>query len=344
MASCELCARLETIAAFVIRLLACSVLLPGPNGALGAMTDRGSEEAVEEIESRGGSVRRDDRMLGKPVVNVLLQGKRFQDSNLAAYTRAFPRLMFLTIDCPNVTDAGLKLMTKSPSLRSLWIRSPIITGSGFENLKSFENLLMLRLSCPQLKNAALKPVAAMKHLTSLDLECPGVSDVGLALLKDSPLFRLHIRKTKLNGKTLASLGEMRNLNDLSILDSTLDETSLVSLSTLRGMTRLALSGSEVTDKMLEQLRMLHNLRHLHLIDTKVSEDAVKSLKTALPRLAVKLTETGQKSGDFVLPPISLGFPAGIPGFPDSGFGFRGHHTQLTDSARIQAFPAPFRDC
>ena len=94
----------------------------------------------------------------------------------------------LTIDCSAVTDAGPRDRDESGiASYLLTIRSPKVTGSGFQHLDRMENLRVLRISCPNLTDAGLKFAASNKTLRKLDLDCLAVSKGGIGLLKDSPL-------------------------------------------------------------------------------------------------------------------------------------------------------------
>jgi internalin A len=75
-------------------------------------------DAVKLVEKLGGKITRDERLAGKPVVGVTLDGCDVTDSNLKTL-KELKQLRQLDLDHTKVTDAGLKELTALKQLLEL---------------------------------------------------------------------------------------------------------------------------------------------------------------------------------------------------------------------------------
>jgi hypothetical protein len=120
--------------------------------------DDAEDKAVAFVEKLGGTVERDEKAPGKPVVTV----------NFAS---------------TQVTDEGMKDLKELRNLSSLVLRRTQVTDSGLKELKELKCLSMLDLCGTPVTDAALKQLMELKNLSSLSLAATWVTDTGLKELK-----------------------------------------------------------------------------------------------------------------------------------------------------------------
>src|SRR5581483_2615286 len=91
-----------------------------------ARTDEAS--AVAAVKQFGGSIERDDKMAGKPVVTVIIHNAKITDADLKIL-KEFKELTELELNCANVTDAGLKELKDLKQLTVLSLDFTKMTGA-----------------------------------------------------------------------------------------------------------------------------------------------------------------------------------------------------------------------
>ncbi len=100
-----------------------------------ARADEAEDKAVALVEKRGGTVTRDEKRLGKPVVAVDLRGTTVADAGLKELA-PFTNLSSLNFLGTDVTDAGLKELAPLKSLRSLDLHRTNATEEGVKALRA----------------------------------------------------------------------------------------------------------------------------------------------------------------------------------------------------------------
>src|SRR5262245_37392912 len=91
--------------------------------------------AVKMIQKLGGQVVRDDKLPGKPVVDVDLDTTKVTDAGLREL-KELKSLQLLNLSGTKVTDAGLKELKELKSLRSLYLRHTKVTDAGVKELQA----------------------------------------------------------------------------------------------------------------------------------------------------------------------------------------------------------------
>ncbi len=116
------------------------------------------DKAVAFVEKLRGTVTRDDKATGKPVVTVSL-----------GYTK--------------VTDAGLKELAPLKNLTTFNLNGTEVTSAGLKELAPLKNLTNLDLWGTKVTDAGLKELANLKNLAALDLGRTEVTDAGMKELQ-----------------------------------------------------------------------------------------------------------------------------------------------------------------
>jgi internalin A len=166
----------------MLRTLAFALAVSGLCLCSPIQADDAEDKAVAFVEKLDGTVTRDEKAPGKPVLTVNL-----------SYTK--------------VTDAGLKELAALQNLNTLNLRGTQVTDAGLKELAPLKTLTTLRLGKTDVTDAGLKELAALKNLTTLGLSETKVTDVGLKELATlKTLTALHMGKTDV---TDAGLKELR---------------------------------------------------------------------------------------------------------------------------------------
>jgi len=123
--------------------------------ALGGVARTDEAEAAKRIENLGGTVTRDDKQPGSPVVKVTLTGPKVTDDDLKLLTQ-FPQLAALELSGAGVTDAGLRQLRDRKQLKSLSLSHTLVTDAGLEEVKDLKQLESLNLFHTKVTAAGVK--------------------------------------------------------------------------------------------------------------------------------------------------------------------------------------------
>ncbi|HEY3965415.1 MAG TPA: hypothetical protein VGM05_12740, partial [Planctomycetaceae bacterium] len=140
-------------------------------------------QAIEKVEQLGGSVIRDDKLPGRPVIGVHLQrSKKFNDEDMRLLV-AFPSLTRLMLN-RQITNVGVKELGRHKNLTELEISGAQITDTGLIELRELKKLTILGLNGTQITDAGLREFREFKNLTTLLLGRTKITDAGLGELKE----------------------------------------------------------------------------------------------------------------------------------------------------------------
>ena len=101
--------------------------------------DNAEEKSVKFVEKLGGKVTRDQKLLGKPVIDVFQSWDDVTDARLKELA-GLKSLTILNLGGTKVTDAGLKELTEIKSLTGLGLRFTAVTDTGMKQLAGFKKL------------------------------------------------------------------------------------------------------------------------------------------------------------------------------------------------------------
>jgi hypothetical protein len=143
--------------------------------------------AVEAVKKLGGTVSRDEKAPGKPVVGVSFAGStELTDKGLkevAGALAALKDLKWLDLSRTQVTDTGLKEVAGLKGLQKLRLPATEVTDAGLKHLKKLKELRELDLSITKVSDKGVKELADLKTLRRLSLLGSGVTDKGFEELK-----------------------------------------------------------------------------------------------------------------------------------------------------------------
>jgi hypothetical protein len=175
-------------------------------------------QAVQYIESLGGSVTRDEKAKGKPVVEVDLElGDEVIGVQHLNRLAAIRSLRTLNLSGPNMTDARLKELAGLKGLETLNLRHTEVTDEGMKDLAKMQALQELDVSWTKVTDAALKDLADLPALQKLDLRENKVTDAGLKDLAGlKTLQTLNLSSTGVTDAGLKDLAGLPTLQNLAL--------------------------------------------------------------------------------------------------------------------------------
>jgi hypothetical protein len=175
-----------------VMALGLSLLLGGACAAAGPPVES-AVRVFEAMESDGRRVHvyRDERLPGKPVVQLVLADLDIRDRHLALLGE-FPEVRALSLDHSGVTDAGMSRLMLLPKLEWLSMSATRITDRGLDRItRDLRGLKHLVLTETRVTDAGLRNLAALRSLESLDLrDTRNITDAGLRALKAVPSLRV----------------------------------------------------------------------------------------------------------------------------------------------------------
>lgn len=143
-----------------MRRIAIAVLVLCP---LVARADDAEEKAVKFIFSVGGSVERDEKADGRPVIVVKLKGSKVTDAGLKELL-AIKQLRFVDLSQTQITDAGLKKLATIETLTGLNLSNTRVTDLGMKEIATFKKLEGLVLQNTKVTNKGLKEIGKLEPL------------------------------------------------------------------------------------------------------------------------------------------------------------------------------------
>jgi Leucine-rich repeat (LRR) protein len=226
--------------------------------------------ALAEIERLGGVVTRDTSQPNQPVIFISMKGDQFLDKHL----EHLPNIATLEIESSEVTDDGLRNLSRIRSLSACSLRCSKITDAGIGNLAVLPGLDEIRL-----------------------YDCSEVTDRGVLELKR--VSRLTLLGAHITDRTLAVLVDLPNLQQLVLRSDSLTDEGLSQLASLPHLTTLSLSHCHhLTDAGLAEIAAIQNLETLSITGTDITDAGLKSLENLprLGRLAISRCESSMPDG------------------------------------------------
>jgi hypothetical protein len=227
---------------------------------------------------------------------------------------AFPKLKYLSLEGPQVTDAtlecpkdcpelewlgivdtqvtplGLKQLEKLPQLRGMNLIGTNVTDDWLEclsSMKQFRQFQSLAIYHAGVTDRGLRFLAACPHLTILFLDSPNVTDAGLDnVARLTKLTGLELNNANITDAGVERIRRLTKLRSLHLKKTKITDAGLRFLVGMSDLRHLDLNATSITDAGLECLKGLRQLEHLDIDDTKVTRRGVEKFKKALPNCSV----------------------------------------------------------
>lgn len=206
----------------------------------------------------------------------------------------------LQLASPLVTGPAFAALGPRHRLRELLLNCPGLTDEGMRNFPALPGLTSLDLYCEGLGDAGIAPPLRALSLTSLNLCAHGVTDEGIApLLRELvDLTELTICVPDVTDESMRALAGLRALTSLTLDTPRVTGRTVETLTTLPGLRSLALYGVPLHDEVVGHLTEMRTLRRLRLDDetTPASGRAYRRLTEALPECEINGTWLAHRFG------------------------------------------------
>jgi thiol-disulfide isomerase/thioredoxin len=217
------------------------------------------DRLVRRVEELGGTIARDTKLPGTPVVGVDLSGSK-------------------------VTDDDLRLVSYLADLRALHLHRTGVSDAGVEHLSGLKHLTTLTIGDTRITNAGLKALTALEQLELIGLHGTRVNDEGLIHLKAFPRLKsLFLSKSAVTDEGLRTVKGLADLELLWLAESRITDAGVAELHSLSKLKSLSLEGTGITDEGLSHLSGLKELVYLDVRGTRVTASGVSRL-ASLSRL------------------------------------------------------------
>lgn len=170
----------------------------------------------------------------------------------------FPDLRGLSLHGLEITDAGMLQLPPLPKLETLFVECPQVTENGLRIVAAMNHLEHLDLSGSGVRNLSKLELSRKLNFKTLTLYNTAISDDSaseLAQLKS--VKQLDLSATQVGDECLKSLGKLSNLEELKLSDTQVTDEGLVSLRPILKLGLLDVTNTHVTPAGIASLN-----RHL----------------------------------------------------------------------------------
>ncbi len=187
-------------------------------------------QAIKEIKRRGGRVKGDDNLPGRPVKAVYFPADTRFGSQDVQLLKPLKNLRILLLR-GKVADADLKGIRELKHLKDLNLSQCQITDAAMKEVSDLEELTILGLYGTRITDEGLKEVAKIKSLTSIELSGTKITDAGLGELR-----------------------RLNNLTNLSLMSTQITDNGVPALKHLKHLETLYLNETKITEGALSDLK------------------------------------------------------------------------------------------
>ncbi len=225
-----------------------------------------------------------------PAIGSLTLSDTLVDDLCIDTIRTIPGLRHLDIEDTQLSDIGLKGLRNSP-LSSLSIGSTKVTDAGMQFIAEMPGLQGLYLEHLNLTDEGLRHLARLP-LSRLSVDSQAnFDDSSLQLIVNSfpNLTVLLLSETKVTGRGLLLLPQLKELERLSCINLRLTDETAAPIFQLKKLNDLSISINKITDKSVFKMAELPELEVVVLSDCPVTETGLARLRARKIRYEVTQT-------------------------------------------------------
>lgn len=165
----------------------------------------------------------------------------------------------------NITDRGIKHISKLKSLEQLYVLAGYIGDRGLAEVVKLPSLKRLYLKQTRITSKGLSLLSERPALEELDLVGgKNIGDAGLVHLANLPSLRYLILGGNFTDAGIAHLRNVPSLKILNLMHLPVTDEGLRHLSGHAGLENLSLSNTEITDRGLVYLKSMPSLKKLSI--------------------------------------------------------------------------------
>jgi RNA polymerase sigma factor (sigma-70 family) len=265
-------------------------------------TPDANRAAAEWVIAHGGRIRTAAGSFGKgdslgtgpfQITGIRMESNSdMTDEDLARF-KDLKKLNNLYLAGTPINGAGLKYLSESRSLESLYLPNTNVGNEGLSNLKGMTNLANLYLNETKVTDAGLESLATLKGLSVLYLPGTQITDAGLKHLKTmGQLCCLDLSETRVTDAGMKDLASLTQLQDLELRLTRITDDGLKELAGLKQLRELYLGQTQVSDAGMKYLSRLTNLQKLGLATTGVTDAGLKHLAGLTDLRSLRLDRDG----------------------------------------------------
>lgn len=252
-------------------------------------------DAVAALKDLGADVELDD---ARRVVSLTINDPQLSDADID-HVRKLTHLRELRLNSPNVTDRGVEQLKGLQNLQSLDLRGCSITGRGLESIRELRRLKSLIIARTKITDAGLEHVGGLAELEGLSLANTQITDDGLPHLEGLTNLRtLSLALTEVTDKGLENLKAHPELRMLSLLAaSSVTDSGLAHVGKLTKLEQLILGYTGITEAGLKNLEGLNALKFLDLAGVDLSREGLIQLQSLSSLGGLNLSQTSITDDD-----------------------------------------------
>jgi serine/threonine protein kinase len=246
--------------------------------------------SIEAIEEPSSSDFKSIKNMHK-LLRLNVQYAHISDSDLLNLEKL--PLEFIRIGQTPITDDGMEILSRIPTLRFLDVPGSRVGGPGLAAIAKLPALQILELESDKISDSDLKALRKCKALRILALDgCP-ISDASAKVLSEMNLVALFVHRCNLSDRFLAQIARSRTIKYLDISGNLkITESGLAQLQSMH-LNGLWLDNTGASEKgNLKFLAKMHDLKFLRV--GRVAQVELDEIKKELSNAKVFGTEPSER--------------------------------------------------
>ncbi|HKA07217.1 MAG TPA: hypothetical protein VKD71_08155 [Gemmataceae bacterium] len=192
---------------------------------------------------------------------------------------SLPNLRSVSIMHTPLSKRTTSAIARNTSVDTISLRDCQVPADALEELTPLKNLRGLDLEGVALDKESMRQIAKFRCLERLSVRSCGANDAMINLLTNPRLKVLWLSGNPVTNRTVGALTKIRELADLDLACTAVDDTGASQLVRHLNLTRLGLSGTPVTDKAVGVL-VEARVQCIDLSDTQISTEGLIKLASA----------------------------------------------------------------